>query len=210
MKSERCLTYNMVFLTADTANKVYELASKDFIFEEVLRKYFPNKKIREEFTNEIWLYLLEHPDRTVQVWNQRYFKYYFIGMVKNQVLSNSSSWHLNFRKTQYQLPEIMPEQSCDYDAFKKEENQIDQMVKLKKIELINNAISHYLKINPHFKPSADIFILYYFEGLSIRQISESFFSTPPTTIWEHLKEAEVLVKFYIRKYHPKINWDDLI
>ena len=48
-----------MFISADTANRVYELACKDFIYKEVLRKYFPNKSVRQEFENEAWLYLLE-------------------------------------------------------------------------------------------------------------------------------------------------------
>ena len=196
-----------LFITAGTANKVYELATKEFVYQEVLRKYFPNKKVRVEFEQEAWLYMLEHPEKIIDVWNKKFFIYYFISMVKNQVLSNSSSWHIKFRKTQYQLVEILPEESEEQNPFQNEEEQEKINIKLKKIQLVEEALQHFMRIEPRHKPSIDMFRLYYYENLSIRDISKKFFNTSITTCWEHVEEAKVLVKWYIKKYYPRLNFD---
>ena len=120
-----------MFISADTANRVYELACKDFIYKEVLRKYFPNKSVRQEFENEAWLYLLEHPEKTVEVWNQKWFHYYFIALVKNQVLSNSSNWHLNFRKSKHELMDVMPEETVEDNHFHEQDEQLKINIKEK-------------------------------------------------------------------------------
>lgn len=199
-----------MFISAATANKVYELASKDFIYKEVLRKYFPNKSMRTEFEQEAWLYLLEHPDKTVEVWNKKFFHYYFIALVKNQVLSNSSNWHLNFRKYKHELLDIMPEESIEENPFQEQDDKITKAVKEKKLEIIDAALNHFLRLDPYFKPSADVFRLHYYEGMSIRQISKQFYDEPTTSVWELIKNAEVLVKGYVRKYHSNIDWDSFL
>ena len=190
-----------MFITADTVHLIFNLIQKEYIYEEVLRKYFPKKDIRDEFYNEMWLYFFEHPDRIVEVWNKKQFKYYYIGLIKNQVLSNSSSWHLNFRKPQQSLMEHLPEDTEEYNYFQEEEEQEEKEKKKFKLRVIEEALQHFQKLDPKFKPSADIFRLYYYENMSIREIGKKFFDSPPTTIFEHLKEAEVLVKHYKNKYH---------
>ena len=191
-------------MSAATIQQVYDLMQKDFVYKEVLYKYFPKKDIRDEFNQELILYIFEHPERIIEVWNSKSFKYYYIGLVKNQVLSNDSNWHNKFRKPQQQLIDELPEQTEEPDYFEEEEIQEQKEKKKIKLRIIEQAIAHFLKLNPKSKSSFDIFKLYYYENLSIREISKRFFNTPPTTIFDHLKEAEVLIKWYVEKYNKHI------
>jgi DNA-directed RNA polymerase specialized sigma24 family protein len=173
---------------------------KDFIYEEVLRKYFPKKEIRSEFEQEIWLYLLENPDKTLEVYNAKYFKYYFISIVKRQVISNSSNWHVNFRKPNMDITDTILEQGEEYNPLETEEQQIKLLDKETKLQLVEDALNHFQQRDKEFKVSADFFRCHYYEGMSIRQISKKFFNTPPTTVFENIHKASTLIKHYYRKY----------
>jgi predicted DNA-binding protein YlxM (UPF0122 family) len=75
----------------------------------------------------------------------------------------------------------------------------------RKITIINKALNHYQELDPYFKASADFFKAHYVDGLSIRTISKKFFDTPATTVHRHIKEVEILVKYYIKKHCSHLN-----
>jgi RNA polymerase sigma factor (sigma-70 family) len=193
-----------MFISASCINDIINSIQSEYIYKEALIKYFPKKEIRDEFSQEAYLYILERPEHMIDIFNKRYFKYWFLNMVKNQVMSNSSSWHLNFRKPQQQLMENPPEETEEYNYFQEEDDKEEKEKKQLKLRIVEQAIAHFQKLDPKSKSSFDIFKLYYYEHLSIREISKRFFDTPSSTIWEHLKEAEVLIKHYINKYHKHI------
>lgn len=194
-----------MFLSADTIYTMFNMMQKDNFFNEVLCKYLPKKDIREEFNQELNVYLFENPDKMVGIWNQKYFKYYYINLVKNQIISSSSPWHKKFRKPNFELMEKMPEESEEMECFAFEEYKLNSKIRKTKIKLINKAIKHYLEIDPAFKPNADFFKEHYINGLSIRAIGKKYFNTPHSVVHEYIQEAKIKIKFYIKKHHSNLN-----
>lgn len=195
-------------MSAKTVHEVFDMTRKDFIYDEVLKKYFPKKEIRDEFHNHLWLQFFENSGSTVNAHNNKYFKYYFIAAVKNQVISNSSNWHNTFRKPQFELREELPEETEEFNHFQDEEEEREKEIKKNKIALVNDALNHFLRLDPNFKVSRDMFKAHYEDGLSIRQISKKFFGTPPTSCYEYIKNAEALIQHYIRKHGHKYDLDE--
>jgi len=195
----------MAFISAATIQQMFHLCQSDCIYDEALRKYFPKKDIRDEFSQEIWLHIFEHPDKMLEVYNKRYFRYYFLNIVRNQVMSSSSSWHKKFRKPNFELVEKLPEQTEEMECFIDEELERDIKIRKTKIKLINKAIKHYMDLDPAFKPNADFFKEHYINGLSIRAIGKKYFDTPHSVVHEYIQEARIKIKFYITKYHSNLN-----
>lgn len=194
-----------MFISASCVNDIIMIMEKEFLYEEVFRKFFPKKEIRDEFKQETYLYILEHPERIIQVYNEKWFKYYFISMVKKQVQSNSSSWHLNFRKHSMDLNNEMKEMAEEDNFFAFEEEKLNEKIKKTKVKLINEALNHYTKLDPMFKPSADFFKEHYVKGMTIRAIGEKYYNTPPTSVYERIREAKEKVRYYIRKHKSHLN-----
>lgn len=194
-----------MFISASCVNDIIMVMEKEFLYDEVFRKFFPNKDTRDEFKQETYLYILEHPERVVQVYNEKWFRYWFIAMVKQQVQSNSSSWHINFRKPLMNLSNEVRETGEEEDFFAFENELRNEKIKKTKIKLINEALNHYIKIDPMFKPSADFFKEHYVKGMTIRAIGEKYYNTPPTSVYARIREAKEKIKYYIKKHKSHIN-----
>jgi RNA polymerase sigma factor (sigma-70 family) len=197
-----------MFISASCINDIVNSIQKEYIYKEALLKYFPKKEIREEFFQEAMLYILERPEHMIEIYNAKYFKYWFLNMVKNQVISNNSDWHRNFRKPLTQLTDNLPEETEEPNHFEQEEIEYEHKKKKFKLKLINQALDHYMNLDPTFKADGLIFHMYYIDGLTMRQISDKMFDTPLTTIYRSIQSTEHMVRWYIKKHHPNIKIDD--
>lgn len=190
-----------MFISASSISDVINTIQKEFIYKEVLGKYFPKKEIREEFFQELALYLCENKEKVVDIYNKKYFQYYFITICKNQVKSSSSSWHLNFRKKPYLLIESLPEQQGEISPLFEDSPETIEKDRQHKLNIIDKALSHYQSLDPKFKLQADLFKAHYKDGLSIRQISKKFFNMPPTTIHDNITQTKVMIKWFAKKHY---------
>lgn len=196
-----------MLITADTVHKVFELVHKEAFFEDVLRKYFPSKKTRTEFKNELWLYFFESPEKTIEAFNKNYFKYLYLSIIKNWVISTSSTWHKKFRKNEHSLMEHIPEVEDETDLEIGDQRRLDpQTAKELKLRLINDALDYYLKLDPTLIADITWFKYHYMEKLSFDSIAERLnkgkpkkLNTCKKTVGNRIKYVEVLVKYYIRK-----------
>lgn len=195
----------MNFISADTIYTMFNLMQKDSFFDEVLSKYFPKKEIKEEFSQELYMYIFEHPDKMVSIWNQHYFRYYFINMIKNQVISSSSKWHKNFRRNNIiNYTDAPLDTEDDTNPFIEIESIRKEKLDKKRITAINKALNHYETLNPWFKTNAVFFKEHFVEGLSFREISKKYHNTPISTIHYAIREAVILVRWHITKHHKHL------
>lgn len=194
----------MIVVTADTVHKIFELTQKDLIYEEVLRKFFPRKDIRDEFKSELWLYFFEHPEPVIKAFNQKYFRYYFVSIVKNQAISNSKNWFSSYSPHKPILMETLPEESEEINPFEIEDMLYEKEVKIKKVKAVEDAIAHYLRLEPRLKPEFDVFKMYYFEHMTMREISKHMFNIPLSDVYLYIRSAEERIKRYMFKHKPNI------
>lgn len=177
----------------------------DFFYSEVLSKFLPKKDIRDEFKQEIYLYLLEHPERILEVYNKQYFKYYFINLVKQQVLSSTSSWHKTFRRNDFiNYTDAPLDMEDDTNVYAEIESLKKEKLNKKRITAINKALNHYEQLNPWFKTNSVFFKEHFIEGLSFREISKKYHNTPISTIHYAIREAVILVRWHITKHHKHL------
>ena len=79
-----------MFISASTRDEVFSLVLKDKIYEDILYKFLSNKKERDEFRQHLWLQLCQMPnEKIITSWNQRWFQYLFVSVVKNVIKSSS-------------------------------------------------------------------------------------------------------------------------
>jgi RNA polymerase sigma factor (sigma-70 family) len=194
----------MAFITAATVHHIFDLIKNDFVYEQVLRSYFTNKSERDDFRNSLWLYFFEHPEPTIKSYNQKYFKYYYISVIKNQVTSNTKKWIDKYSINKPILMEHLPEIPEEQEPFLEEELSEEIRLKNYKVELVKKAIDHYLNIDPKNKPEMDMFKMYYIDKLTMRQISKKMYNIPLTDVYRYIKSAEERIKWYIKKRNIKL------
>jgi DNA-directed RNA polymerase specialized sigma24 family protein len=199
-----------MFLTADTINRVFELTQKEPIYKEILRKFFFDKKQREEFTQELWLSIfnIDPPEKVVTAWNEKWFRYLFVHIIKKQVLSSSSKWNLNNRlrtskeviRERNEDGEPIEAGELDVYEFEEQENEREaKQLKSHKINLILEALNHLEQKNPQQnKGRVDLFKMYFFEGLTYREVSKKAHNIPLSSVWVEIKRTTRDIQKYIR------------
>lgn len=141
----------------------------DPFYEEVLCKYLANKSERNEFRQELWIILLEMPEiKLIQYYNTKCLKYIYIGIINNQIKSNTSAWHRNFRKnkTQEYFDNI-------YDSV----DEFDNILEIKtenenKLDYISEMLLDIEKKDPKMLRDVTLFKMYFYEKMSYRHIEK--------------------------------------
>jgi len=79
-------------------NILIEITTKGSIYDEIIDNLItPRFDLKPELISEIAISFLENKVKVEEAYKKNYFKYYFINTVKNQVHSNTSSFHKNIR-----------------------------------------------------------------------------------------------------------------
>lgn len=205
---------NNKYMSAATAQQVYDFILHDKFYEDILKKFLSNKQQRNEFRQELWIYLCEMPEnKIIEAWNRRYFKYLYIAIVKNQVASKTSRWHLKFRTPTIDghRIELYEEFDFDSDTMKfdsfltesTEDEIIRQEIKEeqnKKLKVINDSISVLTSKDSKFFVKSELFKMYYFDSLSYRDIEKKT-NIPLVTVYTYVQEAQEAIKKHINKHY---------
>ena len=81
-----------------------EIVRKGSIYDEIINTIIsPRLDLKPELISEIAISFLENKEKIEQVYKDKYFKYYFINTIRNQVHSNTSSFHKNVRINDYEF-----------------------------------------------------------------------------------------------------------
>lgn len=83
-----------------------EITTKGSVYDEIINNLLtPRVDLKPELISELSISFLENKKKIEEVYELGYFKYYFINAVKNQVHSNTSSFHKNIRIQDYEFYE---------------------------------------------------------------------------------------------------------
>jgi hypothetical protein len=120
-------------------NILIEITTRGSIYDEIINNLItPRFDLKPELISEISLSFLENKDKIEDIYIRGYFKYYFINTVKNQIHSNTSSFHKNIRIQDYQTYEDYMEVEDDTD--------IDDKIEFEeRLELIENIYKNTKK-----------------------------------------------------------------
>ena len=79
-------------------NILIEITTKGSIYDEIIDNIIqPRFDLKPELISEIAISFLENKIKVEEAIEKGYFKYYFINTVRNQIHSNTSSFHKNIR-----------------------------------------------------------------------------------------------------------------
>lgn len=142
----------------------------DTFYEEVLKKYLSNKSGRDEFRQELWLIILEMPDdKLIHYYDTKCLKYIYIGIINNQIKSNTSAWHRNYRKNQ-------PQEYFDniYDSI----DEADYVLNVKtenedKLDYITDKLVQIESADPKMVRDITLFKMHFYEGMTYRAIEKA-------------------------------------
>lgn len=175
------------------------------IYESILVKYLPIKNERNEFRQALWVMLCEiKPERLEELWREDKLLYYYCAIVKTQLTSSKSSWYKNYRsfgKNSEIYESDKDNRLIDNDiSFDEEHNKYDLDNKL---NIINKSINYHLERNPRLKLDFNLFSMKYNEEMTMREISEKL-NIPLTSVFKYIRNAEELIKSYIKYKKQKI------
>ena len=167
--------------SATTIDEVFLWALTAQTYTDIIRKYTRDKDTFDEFRQFIHLILLENPEKTVTAFNDGFFKWHFIKIVTNQVLSNDSPWHIKYRKTKHD--------SLDDHKNLGEEEERD-------LSNIYNDIDQVINIKITEKPililNFNLWRMYHLQHLTYQQISKKT-QIPYSSIRNYIEKATVIL-----------------
>jgi len=178
--------------TAETAYSILNyIASAGTIFDQIIDEMIkPNFHQKPELISELAVSFLGNEDTVNKALKNNYFEYYFIRAVKNQVHSKTSPFHKNCRLSI--CSDIEPE------WFDKEEDTSDIEYKMLN-ERQNDVLNEVLNSVHVTYFQSEIFKLYYYEGLSYRQIEKEH-GVDHVLCHSTVKRVKKLINEQIKKY----------
>jgi hypothetical protein len=166
-----------------------EISTEGTIWDEIIENIiYPNTHLKPELISEIALSYLENKEKIEKTWDDGYFKYYFINTVRNQVRSNTSSFHKNIR--------ISDNVTFD-DGFELSGEEGDEIERKVMTEIRLGTIKHILNHLPISWFEHQMFIEYYMNNRTYRNIEEEY-SLDHVLVWKTVKKVREMVIQHIK------------
>lgn len=170
-----------------------EIMQKNSIYDEIINNLItPRFDLKPELISEIAISFLENKEKIEEIYQQGYFKYYFINVVKNQVHSNTSPFHKNVRIQDYEYND----NTTVLDDNRDIENKI---LFEQKLELINKV---YKDLKKNWFQS-EMFHQYYILNKTYRQI-ENEFGVDHILVFHTIKKLKTRIKKEVDKYKKNL------
>lgn len=175
-----------------TVNEILEeISTEGTIWDEIIENIIhPNSHLKPELISEISIGYLENKEKIEEAWNKGYFKYYFINTVRNQIRSNTSSFHKNIRITDYT--------SLDdtYDIM--DESSEDDILQKMELEVKFGRVKNILSQLPISWFEQQMFIEYYINDRTYRNIEEEY-TLDHVLVWKTVKKVRDMIITEINK-----------
>lgn len=181
-----------------TKQNVIDHMIKDPFYEQVLFKFFEtNKTYLDEFRQELWLILLQlDENKLITLYNKNEIKYFYIGIIKNQLISNRSPFHRKFR--------MSTTIEFEDDNTLLEEDDIDKIIiKEKKLKYIDERLEELIIKFPLMLKDISIFKMHFYDGLNYRQIVSKT-NIPLTSVHNYITNVKHFLKRNIKQIKNKI------
>lgn len=183
-------------ITAQTAHSIFTyIASGGSIYDQIIDTIIaPNYHYKDELISELAVSYLNNQESVNKALKEGYFNYYFISSVKNQVHSSTSPFHKNVRQTSNEGIEA----SWLADQLVDDNEDIEYKKMLDCQQEILDKVMDDIEVT-YFQ--AQMFRMYYIEGLSYRKIEKetgvdhvtvhSTVSNIRDKIFEHLEKNNI-------------------
>jgi len=160
-----------------------EITTKGSIYDEIINNLItPRFDLKPELISEISISFLENKEKIEDVYERGYFKYYFINTVKNQIHSNTSSFHKNNRIQDYEL----------YDNYMDviDDSDIDNKIEFEeRLNLIDKLYTNTKKT--WFE--ATLWEEYFFKNKTYRQIEKEY-GLDHVLVFHNVKKIKTRIK----------------
>jgi hypothetical protein len=116
-----------------------EIARKGSIYDEIIDNIItPRFDLKPELISEIAISFLENRVKVEEAYEKNYFKYYFINTVRNQIHSNTSSFHKNIR--------IQDNEYFESYGYLEDETTIDDKIEFEeRLDIVNDMYKNTKK-----------------------------------------------------------------
>jgi len=181
-----------------------EICKVGSLYDEIIDTiiYSDTNKQEDKYAllSEIANYWLQSPDNVIKAWDNKYFKYYFIRTVQNQVHSNTSAYHKNHRvKDKITWDRFNDCDDCD-SLLESSIIDLDDGGMEKKIlaEIRLNDVERSINLGQLTWVEGQLFKEYYYEDKTYRQIEEEY-GIDHVSAWKIVKSATKKVKEFCNK-----------
>lgn len=175
-----------------------DLTVKGTVYNDIiLTNLGPHKHLEGALISELALIILEQQEKVLKSVNEGWFKYWLVKVIQNQIKSSTSPFHKNVRETIH--TKLKGETiEVDYVEIEDEDDLTDKLIIEEQLNLIEECREE-LKVNFF---DAEVFKLYYDEGLSYREIERNF-DIDHCLAWNSVKKTRTKLKKLIdsRKKH---------
>lgn len=193
------LKSDFITLTASTINEVITAIFTAQTYNNIIKRIQHNSPFKninfDDLKQDLFLYLLDDPGRTVEIYNKGQLRYWFTSICQRQLQSTKSKIfgrYLNKQQKQCELFEdtdaMNEDGKIDTSVFVQEydlEGKIDSQDKFNYLlDLINNNINS----SKQLKRNLTIYKMYYLDDLTIAQISKST-GIGQSLVFKYLKAA---------------------
>lgn len=183
---------NIPLFTMTTINEILTITfTKNSIYDEILNNVLKNKvHLKPELISELSISFLNNPEKIEKVFQDGWWKYYFIRSVTNQVNSSTSPF--------YKMTVLLDNPSVDNISTIQTEDIEDKLIKETQHQQIEDAMNN---INVTWF-DAQIFAEYYIEGKSHRAIEREF-EVDHCLSWTSVNKTRNKIKEYIKNNNKK-------
>lgn len=188
-------------MTAETLSNIIHYIVEAPFFDEIIGKYFSRRSERDNFKSHVIMEIADIPLQKLQEAKEDgYLRWLFARIVKNQIVSNNSSWHNQHR---IRITDVDPEGLNIQDE--EEDRYEEYLLNKERFRLIKPAMNSILT-RQYDKPrtkqiiviNMTCFSLYHFDGMTFNHISKET-NISEATVYRAVKNAEVLIRTEINK-----------
>lgn len=195
-------------MTADTINTVIEHVFTAATYTSVIANLIANSPFNisqfDDLQQDLIYYLLEQPEKTLKLFNKGELRYFWIAICRRQIQSTKSKLYGRYILRQKDEFEIFEEtdQLNEQEEIDTHHNQAycpdleGEIDTADRVQHLNNIIDQHIDTSADCKRNLSIYRLYYFEDLTIKQISQRL-KIPESSVFEYLKAAREFMRTQI-------------
>ena len=164
-------------------NILTEIATKGSIYDEIIDNIItPRFDLKPELISEIAISFLENRIKVEEAYEKNYFTYYFINTVRNQIHSNTSSFHKNIR--------IQDNEYFENYAYIEDETTIEDKIEFE--NKLNRFEVAYKKTKKSWF-ECQVFEEYFMKDKTYRKIEEEY-GLDHVSVFHHVKKLKERIK----------------
>ena len=163
-----------------------EICRKGSIYDEIIENFIGHRKdYKLPLISEISLSYLENAEKIERIYEEGWFKYYFLNTVRNQLLSSTSSFYKNNRIKDtgtLEIPDLIDDTTI--------ENKIEFENKLDRV------LHAYTQVRKSWFDN-EMFQQYYTNGLTYREIEKQM-GIDHCLVFHNVKKTKNKIKKYLK------------